>query len=73
MKREKAYPSGPNGKWTELDTARRMMDLDNENRALRSERDALLLALGQSCPHGCSDGNCPWDRRRRAALGDKKP
>lgn len=49
--------------------------MDIELAALKSENAALREALGESCPHGCSDGKCPWDRRvaaaRRALKGEK--
>lgn len=30
----------------------------------------LIAALKQPCPHSCTDGNCPYDRRQRALLAE---
>ena len=34
----------------------------------RGARLALAAETARGCPHLCSDGNCPWDRRMREIL-----
>lgn len=50
------YPSGPNGKWTDHDTANRLADLSEANAAmkaalekLKEDRSALREALDSLC------------------------
>ena len=43
--------------------------IGDEDHMLRdSEKITLLVDTLKQCPHGCTDGNCPFDRKMRAIL-----
>lgn len=49
--------------------AKMLFDLDG----IHAERDRLLEFTKGGCPHACTDGNCPFDRKARAIAQVKQP